>query len=130
MPSLTRRMFVPAALALLASSMTGCTTRRRPYYTVYPTRYGRYTVVRRPIIVVDPRTRRALRRRRYRRYIIRRHDSPQIVYTATHENSILEVKLTPMGDETRVEVTARNGEDSWDPEEANVLLDYILEDDN
>lgn len=129
MQTLTRRKFVPAALALLVSTMTGCGGRRG--YSLYPTRYGTYTVVRRPVIVVDPWTGRALRRRRYRRYRIRRRrNSPEVVYTATHEDSILEVKLTPMGDETRIEVTARNGEDNWDPEEARTLLDHILENDN
>jgi hypothetical protein len=128
MSTLNRRNFFPAALAVLVSAAAGCTTRRRYYYDdVYPTRYGTYTVVRRPIVVVDPWTRRALRRRRYRRYRVRRHNSPEVVYTATHEASTLEVKLTPMGEETRVEVTARNGDDNWDPQEARMLLDAILD---
>jgi hypothetical protein len=127
--TITRRKFLPAAFGLLASAVAGCYTRRRYYYydDVYPTTYGTYTVVRRPVRIVDPWAARALRRRRYRRYYIRRHNSPEIVYTATHENRTLEVKLTPQGDNTRVEVTARNGENSWDSEEARVLMSDILE---
>ena len=127
MSILSRRMFIPAALGALASAVAGCAPRRYYDYDYYPTRYGTYTIVRRPIRVVDPWAGRALRRRRYRRYRIRRHNSPEIVYTATAENSTLEVKLTPMGNETRVEVSARNGEDAGDQEEARLLLGYILD---
>jgi hypothetical protein len=115
--------------------MAACGASTEPYYYRYNypwyyTPYGTYTVVRRPVIVVDDWTGRAFRYRPYRGYVIRRHNSPVIQYSATKGNATLEVDLTPLGDDsTRVEVKARRGGDKWDQNQAKALLGHILEGD-
>jgi hypothetical protein len=124
----------PVALTLLIASLGACGNRvyTRDYYPYdypwYYTRYGTYTVVRRPVVVVDGWTTRAFRYRPYRHYVVRRHNSPVITYSATNKTSNLEVSLTPLGDSTQVEVRARRGESKWDQEQAKVLLGHILQD--
>jgi hypothetical protein len=123
----------PVALALLVSSVGACgvSVGQRPYYPYeYPwhyTRYGTYTVIRRPVIVADGWTTRAFRYRPYRGYVVRRHNSPVIEYSASKGNATLEVNLIPVGDSTQIEVRARRGADKWDQEQARVLMGRILE---
>ena len=131
--SIMSKLVRPVSLALLVCSLGACavSTGRRYYdydYPWYYTRYGTYTVVRRPVIVVDDWTGRTFRYRPYRGYVVRRHNSPVVEYKATKGKTTLEVDLTPMGDSTRVEVRARNGNDSWKPDEAKALMGHILKD--
>ncbi|MGH7460457.1 MAG: hypothetical protein ACREMA_05440, partial [Longimicrobiales bacterium] len=121
----------PLALALLVSSLGGCAVGvGRPYYPYeypwYYTRYGTYTVVRRPVIVVDDWTTRAFRYRPYRGYVVRRHNSPVVEYAATKGNATIEVNLIPLGDSTQVEVRARRGAENWDQEQARAMMGHIL----
>ena len=97
-------------------------------YPWYYNNYGTYTVVRRPVAVVDGWTNRAFGYRPYRGYNIRRHNSSPINYTATKSDETLEVNLTGMDDSTRVEVKARKGTDKWDKERAKKLMGGILKD--
>lgn len=130
------KLIRPFALTLLVSSLGACAVgvRDRDYYDDdyrwYYTRYGTYTIVRRPVVVVDRWTTRAFRYRPYRGYHIRRHNSPVITYTATRGNSTLEVSLTPRGDSTQIDVRARTGEDDWDQKEAQALARHILQNPN
>ena len=126
-----KKLVRPIALALLVSSVGGCGVGyNRAYYRYdypwYYTPYGTYTVVRRPVIVVDDWTGRTFRYRPYRGYVVRRHNSPKIEYNATKGRSTLEVDLIPMGDSTKVEVRARNGEDKYNKEQARELMGRIL----
>ena len=125
-------------LMLLSSAGTACGSSYYdddwPYsaydYPWYYTRYGTYTVVRRPVRVVDGWTTRAFRYRPYRGWRIHRHNSPTIEYKATKGNDVVEVSLTPMKDSTRIEVKARKGADQYDQEQAKQLLGAILQDYN
>jgi hypothetical protein len=121
----------PVVLAFFVSMAGACAGSVGPYYPYdypwYYTRYGTYTVVRRPVVVVDGWTSRAFRYRPYRHYRVRRHNSPIIVYNATNGQASIEVNLTPMGDSTQVEVRARRGEDKWDQDQARTLLGHILD---
>lgn len=103
---------------------------RGPYYPYnypwYYGDYGTYTVVRRPVVVVDRWTDRTFRYRPYRNYVVvRRHHSP-LTYTATKGADTLQVKLIEMSDSTRVEVRARKGEGKWDKKRARDLMGEIL----
>ncbi|HEU4994918.1 MAG TPA: hypothetical protein VFT29_08860 [Gemmatimonadaceae bacterium] len=99
---------------------------RGPYYPYrypwYYSSYGTYSVVRRPVVVVDGWTNRAFRYRPYRGYVVRRHASSPITYTAATSDDTLRVNLTAMGDSTRLEVQAR------DRERARDLMGEILKD--
>jgi hypothetical protein len=124
----------PVVLTLLVSIVGACAVNvanRRPYYPYdypwYYSNYGTYTVVRRPVVVVDGWTTRAFRYRPYRGYVVQRHNSPVVEYKATRGDATLEVHLTPMADSTRVEVKARRGEDRWNKEQAKRLMGHILE---
>jgi hypothetical protein len=99
-------------------------------YPWYYANYGTYTVVRRPIRVVDGWTTRAFRYRPYRGWRIHRHNSPTIEYKATKGNDVVEVSLIPMTDSTRVEVRTRRNGGQVDKEQAKELLGAILQDYN
>lgn len=90
------------------------------------TPFGGYTIVRRPVYVVDGWTDAAFRTRPYRNYRVRRHNSPVVVYTATKGDRTVEVNLTPMQDSTRVEVRTRRGKDRWEPQPAQIVMGSIL----
>jgi len=90
------------------------------------TPFGGFTVVRRPVYVVDGWTDTAFRTRPYRNYRVRRHNSPVVVYTAKQGNRTVEVNLKPMGDSTHVEVRARRGS-RWEPEPAQMVMSSILQ---
>jgi hypothetical protein len=134
------KLFRPIALTLLVSSVAAaCVSnygyRRRYYpydYPWYYTRYGTYTTVRRPVVVVDGWTGRAFRYRPYRHYRVHRHNSPTIEYKATNGKADLEVSLIPLGDSTQIEVRARrdNSKEVWDQDQARDLLGRILEEYN
>lgn len=95
-------------------------------YYWYGRPWGGYTVVRRPVTVVDGWTNRAFRHRPYRGYRVRRHNSPVIEYTATQGDRTLNVNLKPMGDSTIVEVRARRGKDKYDERAAKVMASSII----
>ena len=121
----------PILLALFVSMIGGaCAARVGPYYPYgypwYYTPYGTYTVVRRPVVVVDGWTQRTFHRRPYRRYHVRRHNSPVIEYTATNGKAQLQVSLTPLGDSTQIEVRARPTENKYDQDQARTLMGQIL----
>jgi hypothetical protein len=126
----------PLILTLSVLGVIGCSTGRGDYYGDYygydyPWGYntwGTYSVVRRPVVVVDGWTNRAFRYRPYRGYAVRRYHHSPIKYTATKRNETLEVNLTEMGDSTRIEVRARKGENNWDKERAKRLMGDILRD--
>ena len=128
------KLIRPLILAGVVASMAGCGSTDEDWsyypnhYPWYYTDYGAYTVVRRPIRVIDRWTTRALRYDPYRGYALSRHNSPVIVHTATSTDATLEVRLTPQKDYTNVEVRARNGGKQWDKERAKVLLGQILHD--
>jgi hypothetical protein len=123
----------PIILTLFVLGVVGCSAHTDrdyyPYrYPYYYGHYGTYTVVRRPVVVVDGWTTRAFRYRPYRGYVVRRtHHSP-IKYTATRNDETLEVNLIELGDSTRVEVQARKGNDNGDKERAKRLMGAILKD--
>jgi hypothetical protein len=123
----------PIILMSFVLGVIGCSVSsgRDRYYYRYPyayDNYGTYTVVRRPVVVVDGWTTRAFRYRPYRGYVVRRtHHSP-IKYTASRRDETLEVNLIEMGDSTRVEVRARKGDDNWNKERARGLMGVILRD--
>jgi hypothetical protein len=113
----------------LASSLGGCSSTvgyYDPYYPEYYSDFGSWTVIQRPIGVVDDWTRRAFRHSYYQGFAIARHNSPVITYTATQRERSYEVVLTPRNDSTQVEVRARVGTDQWDHEQAKRLLGQIL----
>lgn len=125
----------PIILTLSIVGLIGCSvsTGRDDYYyrnryPYYYNTYGTYTVVRRPVVVVDGWTNRAFRYRPYRGFVVRRHNSSPINYTASKKDETLEVNLTGMGDSTRVEVKARKGNDNWNKERAKSLMGAILRD--
>jgi hypothetical protein len=131
--STVAKLIRPIAFALFVSSIGGCYSSTRsayyPYgYPWYYTPYGTYAVVRRPVVVVDTWTGRTFGYRPYRGYVVRRHNSPVIQYSATKGNSTLEVDLTSLGDSTKVEVRARNGGDKYDRNQAKILMGQILQD--
>lgn len=95
-------------------------------YYWYNRPWGGYTIVRRPVYVVDGWTGRAFRQRPYRGYRVVRHNSPVIQYTATNGDRTLNVDLKPVGDSTIVEVRARRGKDRYDQRAAKVLAGSIL----
>jgi len=124
----------PIVFLLLVLGAIACSVgiNRGPYYPYdypwYYNDYGTYTVVRRPVVVVDGWTGRTFRRAPYRRYVVvRRHHSP-LTYTATRRADTLEVKLVEMNDSTRVEVRARKGDGKWDKKRARDLMGEILKD--
>lgn len=118
----------PILMMWLVLGVIGCWVGvgRGPYYPYsypwYYSSYGAYSVVRRPVVVVDGWTNRAFGFRPYGGYVVRRHASSPIVYTAARSDDTLQVDLTAMGDSTRVEVRAR------DKERARDLLGMILKD--
>src|SRR5262245_50533091 len=118
------------ATILGSAAVAACGSADNDYYYGYPwyyTRYGTYTVVRRPAVVVDGWTTRVWRGRPYRGWRVRTHHSNPIVYTATKGNQTLEVFITSMeGDQTRLEVKARKGEDHWNQAQAKALLGQIM----
>ena len=127
------KLLRPVALTLLVSSLGACSVgyNRRAYYPYdypwYYTRYGTYTVVRRPVVVVDGWTNRAFRHRPYRGYNVRRHNSPTVEYAAEKGKAKIEVSLIPMGDSTQIEVRANRGAEAWDQEQARDLMGRILQ---
>lgn len=90
------------------------------------TPYGGYTIVHRPVRVVDGWTGNAFRHRAYRHYNVRRHHSSDIGYTATNAGRTIDVQLKPMGDSTRLEVRARKGRNDWDQANAKRVASSIL----
>jgi hypothetical protein len=131
MDRMTRRLR-PLFLVLLAASLGGCGGGSYDYYYdgwYYPwyySNYGTWTVVGRPLAVVDGWTQRSFEGREYRGYAIERHNSPSITYLAREGDRTIEVKLTPRNDSTHVEVRTRNGEEAWDREQSKVLMGRIL----
>ena len=132
-----RKLIRPVVgLMLLSSVGTACGGYDDgwPYtaydYPWYYSNYGTYTVVRRPVRVVDGWTTRAFRYRPYRGWRVRRHNSPTVEYKATKGNDVVEVSLIPMTDSTRIEVRARRGGEQVDKEQAKELLGAILQDYN
>lgn len=124
-------------LAMLAAMAGGCGHGSVGYYDPYwdpyyfPWHYsdwGAWTVVHRPVGVVDSWTRGTFMRPSYRGYMIQRHNSPQITYTATQGDHTYQVVLTQRNDSTQVEVRARNGADQWQREQARNLMGQILAD--
>lgn len=126
------RIMQPFALALVVVAGGACHSGYYSEYYPYDypwnyTAYGAYTVVHRPLHVVDGWTSRAFGDRRYRGYAVRRHNSPVIVYNATKDDRAYEVNITPLGgDSVGVEIRARQGDDNWDKKRAKVLLGNIL----
>lgn len=128
------KLLRPLSLALLLSSLGACGSEGYydgynyyPYdYPWYYSPYGTWTVIRRPVVVVDGWAQRSFRHRQYRGYAVRRHNSPSITYLATQGNRTIEVVLTPRNDSTQIEIRARQGEKAWDREQAKVLLGRIL----
>ena len=124
----------PIILMLSVLGVIGCSVGigRGAYYPYdYPwgySSYGTYTVVRRPVVVEDGWTTRAFDYRPYRGYVVRRHASSPISYTATKSDETFEVNLIGMDDSTRVEVRARKGADKWDKDRARSLMGDILKD--
>src|SRR5258705_4562851 len=106
----------PLTVMLFVLGVIGCWfgIGRGPYYPYrypwYYSNYGTYSVVRRPVVVVDGWTNRAFRYRPYGGYVVRRHASSPIRYTAIMSDDTLAVDLIAMGDSTRVEVRARDRE--------------------
>jgi hypothetical protein len=96
------------------------------YYPWHYSPYGSWTVVRRPLPLVDGWTRREFQHRRYRGRAIERHNSPQITYTATQGDHTYEVILTGRNDSTQVEVRSRRGADKFERQQARELMGRIL----
>ena len=124
----------PIILMLSVLGVIGCSVGvgHGAYYPYdYPweySPYGTYSVVQRPVVVVDGWTNRAFGYRPYRGYAVQRHNSNPIVFTAKKSDETFEVNLTAMGDSTRVEVRARKGDDKVEKERARNLMGDILKD--
>jgi hypothetical protein len=124
----------PLVVALFVLGVNGCSVGygHEPYYPYrypwYYNDYGAYSIVRRPVVVVDGWTNRAFGYRPYRGFVVRRHNSSPITYTGIRNDETIEVNLTGMGDSTRVEVRARAGDNKWDKERARGFMGDILRD--